>query len=142
MSFPPTFLIVDDSERDRFLTRSALETEFPGCKTVECACARDALARVSDVVPDAVLTDYKVGSENGADLIEKLRAGGVDGPGIVLTGSVDPAIRQHALKAGAAGVFQNWEEEYLRFLREALFSRGWVHRGCFKLGRDLLKFVR
>lgn len=115
-----TFLIVDEDADSRFLTRHSLKKIFHGCNVVEATTVNEGFAKTKETSPDAVLTDQRLGYEDGTKLIDRLRKTGVSCPVIMVTGSFDPALHERALAVGANGVFSSWHTEYLRYLRETL----------------------
>lgn len=65
-------LLIDDDPEIRHLARIALEKA--GGHRVECAATgAEALDRVSERVPDAVLIDVMLPDVDGVDLLERLR---------------------------------------------------------------------
>ncbi|MEO0605108.1 MAG: sigma-54 dependent transcriptional regulator, partial [Myxococcota bacterium] len=97
----PTLLICDDEEMIRF----ALVTHFEGrgFRVVAAADGREALERVAEHVPDAILIDVKMPRMGGIEALRELRRLGHEVPVIVLTahGGVDTAIE--ATRLGAVG---------------------------------------
>jgi CheY-like chemotaxis protein len=117
-----TFLIVDDDADNRYLMGHDLAHEFQGCRVVESASMEEALAKLSEAQPDAVLTDHHLGLENGTAVIARIRAAGLDCPLIMITGSTNPSVHERARAAGANAVFLNWEKKYLHYLHGMLKS--------------------
>lgn len=80
-------LVVDDEAPIRFALQGLLEAW--GC---ECVVARDgaeALARLGDARPDALLCDYRFERETGVELVQRLRERlGEDVPALIVTGDV------------------------------------------------------
>jgi signal transduction histidine kinase len=96
-------LLVDDDEEDYLLTKDvfgAIEGTRYSLRWVEDSrSARDAL-REHDY--DVCLVDYRLGPEDGIQLIRELRADGHDLPVIVMTGQGDRDVDVEAARAGAA----------------------------------------
>jgi two-component system response regulator AtoC len=94
----PTILIVDDEKHTRDGLRSALEDDFD---VYVGASIQEALNVMSAETVDLVLTDLRLGGEDGMQLIDKLLA--LPHPPIVIMmtayGSVDAAVE--AMKRGA-----------------------------------------
>jgi two-component system, NtrC family, response regulator AtoC len=98
MGGPATILIVDDEKNTRDGLRVALEGEF------EVFVAGDmdgALEAIQAVPADVVVTDLRLGSGSGMDLMEKLAARPAPPVCIMMTayGSVDTAVE--AMRRGA-----------------------------------------
>src|SRR3954462_9247232 len=94
----PTILIVDDEKHTRDGLRAALEDDFD---VYVGASIQEALNVMSAETVDLVLTDLRLGGEDGMQLIDKLLA--LPHPPIVIMmtayGSVDAAVE--AMKRGA-----------------------------------------
>ena len=60
------------------------------------------VAAVADASHDVCLVDYRLGAEDGIELVRELVADGYDRPIIVLTGLGDRAVDVEATRAGAA----------------------------------------
>jgi DNA-binding NtrC family response regulator len=94
----PTLLIVDDEKHTRDGLRSALEDDFD---VYIGSSIQEALNVMSAETVDLVLTDLRLGGEDGMQLIDKLLA--LPHPPIVIMmtayGSVDAAVE--AMKRGA-----------------------------------------
>lgn len=96
-------LVVDDDEEDVLLLRDALREYAPGQFEVDWATSletgRAAMARNAH---DAYLVDYRLGHEDGLQLVRESR----DRPGVtqavlVMTGVGDREVDRRALEAGA-----------------------------------------
>jgi len=94
----PTILIVDDEKNTREGLRLSLEEEFDVYLAHDIASALQMLE--ADVI-DVVVSDLKLGGENGLDLIEKILRKPHPPVCIIMTayGSVDTAVE--AMKRGA-----------------------------------------
>jgi signal transduction histidine kinase/DNA-binding response OmpR family regulator len=96
-------LLVEDDEEDYLLTKDML-TELEGAKHELrwVSDSRSALeaARVGDY--DVCLVDYRLGAEDGIELVRALVSDGYDMPVIVLTGHSDRDVDVEATRAGAA----------------------------------------
>jgi len=96
-------LLVEDDEDDFILTRGLL-SDIPGQRftldwdnTYESGL-RDMLRNQHDVV----LVDYRLGAQNGVELMRAAMDGGCQAPVIVLTGSGRHTVDVEAMQAGAA----------------------------------------
>ncbi|MEP6572882.1 MAG: diguanylate cyclase, partial [Gemmatimonadota bacterium] len=97
-------LLVDDDEDDYVLTRDML-AEVPGKHYVLrwVANFRDALEELTGPHDyDVCLVDFRLGGENGLDLVREAVGRGARTPLIMLTGQDDHAVDLAALEAGAA----------------------------------------
>src|SRR6266550_2587152 len=98
MNLQPTVLIVDDEKHTRDGLRSLLENEYDVYTAPDIKGAINALARAKI---DVLLTDLRLGSEDGMALID--RALKMSGPPVCIMmtayGSVDVAVE--AMKRGA-----------------------------------------
>lgn len=96
-------LVDDDSEM-----RSYLKLELQEIYNVEsCANARDAWAKVSTTIPDAVITDLIMDGMDGAELCAKIKKnpGTNHIPVIILTSSSDEQNIQRCIDSGADRFF-------------------------------------
>ena len=96
-------LLVEDDEEDYVLTKDLL-TGMEGAKhelrwVTDCRSALEA-AEAGDV--DVCLVDYRLGAEDGIELVRDLVSNGRDMPVIVLTGDTDRVVDVEATEAGAA----------------------------------------
>ncbi|MFZ4588337.1 MAG: sigma-54-dependent transcriptional regulator [Terrimicrobiaceae bacterium] len=94
----PTLLIVDDEKNTRDGLRNALEGEF---EVYVAADIDGAMAVLESVTADVLLTDLRLGGEDGMALIEKVRKRPNPPICIMMTayGSVDTAVE--AMRHGA-----------------------------------------
>jgi len=103
---PRRILIVDDADEARSILAIALGT-IANIKVNVFASAEDALAALSDGVPDILVTDYRMGGMNGLELLAALRQRGL-APRcgtVVISGETDPDLRGRSLAAGASAFF-------------------------------------
>lgn len=98
MSRLATLLIVDDEKNTRDGLRDALEDHY---ETYVAADIAGAMATMEADPPDVVITDLRLGGENGMDLLETLTKRPKPPICIMMTayGSVDTAVE--AMKRGA-----------------------------------------
>jgi CheY-like chemotaxis protein len=96
MGAKPRILIVDD-EAD-FLFSASVSLRRAGFEVVEAADGKEALTRVKEFRLagkriDLLLTDLRMPSRGGLDLLEGMKELPVDIPVIVMTGYLDDALR-------------------------------------------------
>ena len=97
-------LIVDDSATIRQQVRMALVQA--GFDVVEAADGEEGVAKIrSDLSLSAVICDVNMPKKNGLELIEEIKAGGVNSgiPIVMLTTEGQPALVLRAKAAGAKG---------------------------------------
>lgn len=86
----------------------------------------EALLAVTDVVAaDLVLTDFRLGGANGAELIRALRGRGCAAPAIVMTAEAYDEVSGIAMPAGALAVLSKPfdEDDLLESVEAALHGR-------------------
>lgn len=94
-------LIVDDSEEDRELYKTFLESHKPSYRFYEAANAKDAVAIYPTIRPDCVLLDYLLPDINGIEVLEELAKFSSILPVVVLTGKGDETLAVDIMKRGA-----------------------------------------
>ncbi len=94
-------LVVEDDEDDYVLLSDMLRGAGREIEVDRAATLPDALAHVERQIYDLCFFDYRLGSENGLDLLREIREHGIDSPVIFLTGQGDEEIAVQAMKAGA-----------------------------------------
>ena len=111
---PLHVLYVDDDEDDFALTADLLLDAHAAKVQLEWVPRYEAAVRriesMTDGVAgedgagriDACLVDYRLGAQNGVDLIREARAMGCDLPMILLTGQADHEVDLEAMAAGAS----------------------------------------
>lgn len=114
----PTFLILDDDEDTRYLTRRALLQGFLGCRVLECDNVDAALIAARDIRIDGVITDHHLGTKDGCAFIAELRAANISCPVVMVTGTSDPNVHRRASEAGAARVFGGESRDFVSYFRE------------------------
>jgi signal transduction histidine kinase len=96
-------LLVDDDEEDYLLTKGLLASVEGVRHEVHWASDLRAAVEAAEAARyDVCLVDYRLGVEDGLDLVRKLSANGHDLPVIVLTGQGDRQVDVEAAQAGAA----------------------------------------
>ena len=111
-------LVDDDSEM-----RAYLKLELQNIYNVEvCANGKEAWARISTSIPDAVITDLIMDKMDGAELCEKIKKnpGTNHIPVILLTSSADEQSQQRCIESGADRFFT--KPISLELLKSALAS--------------------
>ncbi len=117
-----TVLVVDDEKAIRDSLRMILEYE--GYQVEEAAGGSQALARVADRPPDAVLLDIKMPEMDGLELLRAFRERGYDVPVLMISGHADVATAVEATRRGAYDFFEKplQRERVLLSLRNAVES--------------------
>lgn len=96
-------LQVEDDEDDFVLTRDLLRKARRRQYTLDWVDNyHDGLAALASNRYDVCLLDYRLGAENGLELLRAARERGCHTPVILLTGHGDPEVDGEAMKAGAA----------------------------------------
>jgi signal transduction histidine kinase len=99
---PVKILLVDDDEEDFFLTRSIVKAISHRKYDIEWISSfPEAIIAVKQNRHDVYLIDYRLGPENGLEMIRTIRKGGQKIPLILLTGQGDVEIDEKAMEAGA-----------------------------------------
>src|SRR5688572_20439141 len=98
-------LIIEDSEEDvqllvRELRRGGYEVEFERVETAEAM-----QAALTQKTWDLILSDYSLPRFSGPRALEVLKAGGMDVPFIIISGTIGEETAVTALKAGANDFF-------------------------------------
>lgn len=98
-----TLVLIDDDREDYLLTKEIL-SECEGAHFVmdwvdNC---EEGLALILEARHDLYLIDYRLGAENGLDLLRRAIDQGCQSPLIILTGQGDREVDLEAMRAGAA----------------------------------------
>ena len=98
---PPTVMIVDDSLTVRKITGRLLERE--GYRVISAKDGTDALEKLIETVPDAILSDIEMPRMDGFDLVRNIRADARTQavPVIMITSRLAEKHREYAMKVGA-----------------------------------------
>jgi two-component system chemotaxis response regulator CheY len=95
-------LIVDDSRAMRMIvTRTLRQAGFVGHDVREATNGREAFVSMADQIPDLVLCDWNMPEMTGLQLLNRLRASGVEVPFVFVTSETSPEMRDLACSAGA-----------------------------------------
>jgi DNA-binding response OmpR family regulator len=96
-----TILVVEDSQTSRKVITMLLERK--GYAIVEAKNGAEALARLSEVVPDLVLLDLMLPDMSGYEVLARVRQSkkSAEIPVIMLTGKSNPADRMKGLHHGS-----------------------------------------
>ena len=99
-----SILIVDDDEEDLLIAESLLHEALKGValRLDRAASFDECLSRSAKTRYDLILLDYNLGARNGSDLIQEVRAPGLDTPVIVMTGGGSEEIAVNLLKHGVS----------------------------------------
>src|SRR4051812_45054657 len=96
-------MLIDDDEEDYILTRELL-SEAPSCKYILswASSYQSGADAIRENKHDVYLIDYRLGADNGLDLIEQSIADGSKTPMIIMTGQGAQEIDEKAMRIGAA----------------------------------------
>jgi two-component system nitrogen regulation response regulator NtrX len=98
--------------------------EYEGYRVDEAASGPQALARIADRQPDAVLLDIKMPEMDGLELLAAFRERGYEMPVLMVSGHADVSVAAHATRLGAYDFFEKplQRERVLVSLRNAIDS--------------------
>jgi len=115
-----TVFVVDDDEAA--LDSLVMLLKSDGLKTRGFASAHDLLAIFDPEMRGCVITDLRMPSMDGVELIKALRSAGCILPVIVITGHADVSRAVDAMKAGATDFLEKpyESEQILRAVRASL----------------------
>ncbi|HYG62240.1 MAG TPA: sigma-54 dependent transcriptional regulator [Thermoanaerobaculia bacterium] len=121
-SFRASVLVVDDEAAIRDSLHMILEYE--GYRVDEASGGSQALAKVADRAPDAVLMDIKMPEMDGLDVLKAFRERGYDMPVLMISGHADVQTAVEATRRGAYDFFEKplQRERVLLALRNAIES--------------------
>jgi two-component system, chemotaxis family, chemotaxis protein CheY len=96
-------LLVDDNKAMRLMVRrTLLETGVMDLRVEEAENGSDALAKLTAVAPDIILSDWNMPEMGGVDLLRELRSRGCHIPfGFVTPQAPSPQMKERAIEAGA-----------------------------------------
>lgn len=99
---PTRVLILDDRPQDRFLAQRALAAEFPDLILTEVVDASEFEAALERRDADVIITDYQLRWTDGLQVLEAVRAKGVDAPVVMFTHTGTEEVAAAGLRAGLA----------------------------------------
>ena len=118
MGETPRILVVDDEESMRAWLR--IELERHGWEVLDAADGTAALAIASSSQFHMALVDQKMPGLTGIETIEALRAQGFDGPAVLFTAHITPALTDATKHLGAMPISKLAGPELLRVVRMRL----------------------
>lgn len=96
-------LVIDDDEDDFVIARDHLQRVEAGRYVVEWASNyAEGFEAMRSLRYDVFLIDYRIGPENGIDLLRNAHAAGIRVPMLMMTGVADRETDVEAMQAGAA----------------------------------------
>ena len=121
-SFRASVLVVDDEAAIRDSLHMILEYE--GYRVEEAGNGTQALNKVAERAPDAILLDIKMPEMDGLELLKALRERGYEMPVLMISGHADVATAVEATRRGAFDFFEKplQRERVLVALRNAVES--------------------
>ncbi|HEX9942551.1 MAG TPA: sigma-54 dependent transcriptional regulator [Thermoanaerobaculia bacterium] len=119
-SYRASVLVVDDEAAIRDSLHMILEYE--GYRVEEAASGSQALSKVAERAPDAIVLDIKMPEMDGLELLKALRERGYDMPVLMISGHADVATAVEATRRGAFDFFEKplQRERVLLSLRNAV----------------------
>jgi two-component system, NtrC family, nitrogen regulation response regulator NtrX len=119
-SYRAAVLVVDDEAAIRDSLHMILEYE--GYRVEEAANGSQALAKVAERAPDAIVLDIKMPEMDGLELLKALRERGYEMPVLMISGHADVATAVEATRRGAFDFFEKplQRERVLLSLRNAV----------------------
>jgi signal transduction histidine kinase len=99
---PTTVLIVDDSPDDVEFLTSILLSHDPGYVIYDAHNSLQGLDELQNWQPDCVLLDFRLGHEDGIEVLDKFLTHPYARPVIMLTGQGSEVVAAAAIKAGAS----------------------------------------
>lgn len=96
-------LLVDDSRAMRIMVKKTLQqTGVSNLLVDEAENGSDALAKLAEVEPDVILSDWSMPEMNGVELLRELRSRGSGVKfGFVMPEAPSPHVREMAYRTGA-----------------------------------------
>ena len=131
-SYVARILVVDDEDVD-----SRQPADDPRARRLQGRRGlggREALARVAQRLPDAVLLDIKMPEMDGLTVLQSMREKGYEMPVIMITGHGDIDTAVDATRRGAFDFFEKplQRDRVLLSLRNAVESIGWRARAAVR----------
>jgi two-component system nitrogen regulation response regulator NtrX len=119
-SYRASVLVVDDEAAIRDSLHMILEYE--GYRVEEAGSGSQALTKVAERAPDAIVLDIKMPEMDGLELLKALRERGYEMPVLMISGHADVASAVEATRRGAFDFFEKplQRERVLLSLRNAV----------------------
>ena len=119
-SYRASILVVDDEAAIRDSLHMILEYE--GYRVEEAANGSQALTKVGERAPDAIVLDIKMPEMDGLEFLKALRERGYEMPVLMISGHADVATAVEATRRGAFDFFEKplQRERVLLSLRNAV----------------------
>jgi two-component system, NtrC family, nitrogen regulation response regulator NtrX len=119
-SYRASVLVVDDEAAIRDSLHMILEYE--GYRVEEAASGSQALTKVGERAPDAIVLDIKMPEMDGLEFLKALRERGYEMPVLMISGHADVATAVEATRRGAFDFFEKplQRERVLLSLRNAI----------------------
>ncbi|HEY0513905.1 MAG TPA: sigma-54 dependent transcriptional regulator [Thermoanaerobaculia bacterium] len=119
-SYRASVLVVDDEAAIRDSLHMILEYE--GYRVEEAASGSQALSKVAERAPDAIVLDIKMPEMDGLEFLKALRERGYEMPVLMISGHADVATAVEATRRGAFDFFEKplQRERVLLSLRNAV----------------------
>ncbi|HEX4966292.1 MAG TPA: sigma-54 dependent transcriptional regulator [Thermoanaerobaculia bacterium] len=119
-SYRASILVVDDEAAIRDSLHMILEYE--GYRVEEAGNGSQALSKVAERAPDAIVLDIKMPEMDGLELLKALRERGYEMPVLMISGHADVATAVEATRRGAFDFFEKplQRERVLLSLRNAV----------------------
>lgn len=121
-------LLIEDDEEDYLITRDLLSDARQLQYQLEWVSNYDdALTLITQQTHDLYLVDYRLGAENGLDLIAHALGLGITAPLILLTGQGDDELDASAIDMGAADYLIKGELNSQTLVRSIRYAMGRAH---------------
>jgi diguanylate cyclase (GGDEF)-like protein/PAS domain S-box-containing protein len=121
-------LLIEDDEDDYLITQDLLRESGQLHYQLDWVSDyQEALATLEQRAHDLYLVDYRLGAENGLDLIAHAQRLGITAPLILLTGQGDNELDASAIDMGAADYLIKGEFNSQMLVRSIRYALGRVH---------------
>lgn len=117
---PPLVVVMDDDPSIRRALNRLLRSV--GLSVEAFGSAAELFSRESPVRPMCLVLDIHLSDSNGLDVLRRVIAADQGLPVLIITGELDPALREQALQAGASAFLLKPfdEDQLLEEVRRAL----------------------
>ena len=123
MANDPVVHVVDDDDAARHSLEFLLDCA--GLKVRTYASAGELLERVGELEPGCIVTDVRMPGMTGIELLDRLKAMGIEQPVIVITGHADVPMAIHAMKQGVADFLEKpFSDDSILAIVRATLDRG------------------